>query len=122
MDKRTVVICDTDLDHSFALEGILKNHDYDVVNITDATELVRSVESLQPSVVLANPDMQGFNEYNVCQKIKNNLGIPVIFLLDKTSTHRAQLDDCKPDDIITKPDSSGNVIMLIKKHISLHQQ
>lgn len=120
--KRTIVICDTDLDHSFGLEGMLKNHDFDVINITDATELVRSVESLQPSVVLVNPDMQGFNEYDVCKKIRNGHGIPVIFLLDKTSTRRAQLDDCKPDDVVTKPDSSGNVIMLIKKHISLHQQ
>ena len=120
--KRTIVICDTDLDHSFSLEGIFKNHNYDVVNITDATELVSSVQSLQPSVVLANPDMQGFNEIDVCQKIKQGLGIPVILLLEPNSTHRAQIATCQADDVINKPDSSGNLIMLIKKHISLHQQ
>ena len=125
MDKRvtrTVVICDTDLDHSFTLEGMLKNENYEVVNITDPTELVSSVKSLRPSVVLANPDMKGFNENDVCTKIKNTLGIPVILLLEGNSTHRAQLGDCMADDVITKPDSSGNIIMLIKKHIALHQQ
>jgi DNA-binding response OmpR family regulator len=120
--KRTVIICDNDLDHSFTLEGLLKNHQYEVVNITNASELVSSAQSLQPSVVLANPDLQDFNEQEVCQKIKKGLNIPVIFLLDRTSTRRAQLADCEPDDVITKPDSSGNIIMLIKKHISLHQQ
>jgi DNA-binding response OmpR family regulator len=120
--KRTIVICDTDLDHSFTLEGELKNHGYDVVNITDATELVSSVQSLQPSAVLVNPDMKGFNEYDVCKKVKIDNEIPVIFLLDKNSTHRASFDICTPDDVITKPDASGNLIMLIKKHVSLHQQ
>ena len=120
--KRTIVICDTDLDHSFTLEGMLKNHNYDVVNITTPAELFRTVKSLRPSVVLANPDMQGFNEQEVCQKIKNELSIPVILLLEPNSTHRAQIDTCQADDVITKPDSSGNIIMLIKKHISLHQQ
>lgn len=125
MDKRvkqTVVICDSDLDHSFTLEGQLRNHNFDVVNITDATELVSSAESLMPSVVLVNPDMTGFNDYDVCKKIKKSLGIPVIFLLDSNSTRRAAMDECEPDDIITKPDNSGNLIMLIKKHIALHQQ
>jgi DNA-binding response OmpR family regulator len=120
--KRTIVICDTDLDHSFTLEGMLKNHNYDVVNITTPAELLRTVKSLRPSVVLANPDMQGFNEQEVCQKVKNELSIPVILLLEPNSTHRAQIDTCQADDVITKPDSSGNIIMLIKKHISLHQQ
>ncbi|MFL5810328.1 MAG: two-component system response regulator [Flavisolibacter sp.] len=119
--KLTVVICDEDLDHSFTMEGTLRNHDYDVVNITDATEIISTVQHLHPSVVLVNPDMKGFNEYDVCKKIKQGLGIPVIFLLDGHSTHRAQLDECQPDDVITKPNGANNLIMLIKKHISLHQ-
>jgi DNA-binding response OmpR family regulator len=125
MDKRlnrTIVICDTDMEHSFTLEGELKNHDFDVVNITDATELVRSVQSLRPSVVLVNPDMTGFNEYDVCKKIKNDLGIPLILLMDSHSTHRDTLSDCEPDDVMTKPANTGNLVMLIQKQISLHQQ
>jgi DNA-binding response OmpR family regulator len=120
--KRTIVICDTDLDHSFTMEGFLRNQNYDVVNITDATELVSSVKSLRPSVVFVNPDIAGFNETEVCQQIKKNLGIPIIFLLDGSSTRRAQLADCEPDDIVTKPNGGNNLLMLVKKHISLHQQ
>jgi len=119
--NRTIVICDTDIDHSFTLEGHLRNRNYDVVNITDATELVASVSGLLPSVVLANPDMQGFNEYDVCKQIKKELNIPLLFLLDKNSTHRAQLDNCDPDDVLTKPVEAGNLVNLVEKHISLRQ-
>jgi DNA-binding response OmpR family regulator len=118
--KRTIVICDTDLDHSFTLEGEFKNSGFDVVNITDAAELLSSVKSLQPSVVLVNPDVNGFKDQEICQKIKMDLGIPVILLLDPNSTHRADLDTCRADDVITKPDNSGNILMLIKKQIALH--
>jgi DNA-binding response OmpR family regulator len=124
MDRRmkvTIVICDTDLDHSFTLEGELRNKDYDVVSINDAIELISTVMSLRPSVVLANPDMQGFNEYDVCKKIKKELDIPVVFLVDKNSTHRAQFDDCEADDVVTKPAEAANLLNLISKHIATHQ-
>ena len=121
-NNRTILICDTDLDHSFTLEGELKNQGYDVVHITDATQLVASAQSLQPSVMLVNPDMQGFNEYDVCKKLQQNMNIPVVLLLDSSSTHRAQIDVCQPDDVVTKPAETGNLLTLIKKHISLHQQ
>lgn len=121
MDTRTILICDTDLEHSFTLEGELRNRDYEVVNINDATELISTVKSLRPSAVLVNPDMKGFNEYDVCKHVKKDLGIPLIFLLDKNSTHRAQLDDCKPDDVVTKPAEAGNLLNLILKHIATHQ-
>ncbi|MDB5205755.1 MAG: hypothetical protein JWR72_830 [Flavisolibacter sp.] len=119
--KRTIVICDTDIDHSFTLEGHLHNRNYEVINITDATELIATVSSLRPSVVLANPDMQGFNEHDVCKQLKQKLNIPVLFVLDKNSTHRAELDDCEPDDVLTKPVEAGNLLNLIEKHISFYQ-
>ena len=61
-DKKLVVICDNDADHSFSLEGELRNRDFEVVIVTEATELLKSAQSLQPVAVLANPDMKGFNE------------------------------------------------------------
>ena len=120
--KRTILICDTDLDHSFTLEGELKNQGYEVINITDAMELIASATSLQPSLILVNPEMKGFNEYDVCKKLMKDMNLPVVLLLDRNSTHRAQIDQCQPDDVITKPAEVGILQMLIKKHISLHEQ
>src|SRR5829696_8403772 len=113
MDKRvkqTIVICDTDLDHSFTMEGFLRNENYDVVNITDATELIATTKSLRPSVVFVNPEMKGFNEDAVCETIMKSLGIPLILLLEGNSTHRAQVGQCQADDVITKPNGGNNLL------------
>lgn len=132
MDKRvskTVLICDNDADHSFSLEGELRNRHYEVIIINDATELEGSARSLQPVAVLANPDMKGFNEYNVCKYIKGELNIPLLLLVDKNSTQRAGLNsqaagegDCRADDVIIKPVKvAENVINLIEKHMAFYK-
>jgi CheY-like chemotaxis protein len=135
MDKRatkTVLICDNDPDNSFTLQGELRNRNYEVITINDATELESSARSLRPVAVLANPDMKGFNEYDICKSIKNELNIPLLLLIDKNSTHRAGLNrgstktpdagSCEADDVISKPvQVVENVINLIEKHMVFHQ-
>ena len=119
-DKRTVLICDTDADHSFTLEGELRNHGYEVVVINDATELLATAKSLKPTAILANPDMNGFNEYDVCKYIMKEMGIPVMLLMDKTSTHRAQVGDCRADEELTKPVACDTLLNLIAKQMTMH--
>ena len=130
MDKRvtkTVLICDNDPDNSFTLEGELRNRNYEVIIINDATELESSARSLRPVAVLANPDIEGFNEYDVCKYVKAELNIPLLLLVDKNSTHRATLNtqeagSCQADDVISKPVRVvENVINLIEKHMVFHK-
>lgn len=125
MDKRvqkTVLICDNDADHSFTVEGGLRNHGFEVVILTDAIELVNSAKSLRPVAVLANPEMTGFNEYDVCKHLMTDLNIPVILLLPGNSTHRATIGDCRADDVVTKPVKViDNIANLINKQMSLHK-
>lgn len=131
-DQKLVLICDNDPDHSFTLEGELRNRNYEVIIINDATELVSSTKSLKPVVVLANPDIKGFNEYDVCKYIMNEMNVPVILLIDKNSTHRAELNthsthtpdigDCRADDVVSKPvQVPDNLVNLIEKQMALHQ-
>lgn len=125
MDKRvqkTVLICDNDADHSFTLEGGLRNRDFDVVIISDATELVKSARSLRPVAILVNPDMTGFNEYDVCKHLMTDMNIPVLLLLSGNSTHRASIGDCRADDVVTKPAKEiDDVANLVNKQMSLHK-
>lgn len=121
-DRKLVLICDNDADHSFRLEGELRNRDYEVVIITDATDLPTSAKNLRPVAVLANPDMNGFNEYDVCKQVMNELNIPVILLLDRSSTHRATIGDCRANDVLTKPiQEAGNIAALISKNMVWQQ-
>ena len=119
-DRRTVLICDNDADHSYTLEGVLRNYDYEVVVINDATELLATAKSLKPTAVLANPEMNGFNEHDVCKYIMQGMRIPVMILLDRHSTHRAQIGDCRADEELTKPVAPDTLLTLIAKQITLH--
>lgn len=124
MDKRlqkTVLLCDNDADHSFSLEGELRNRDYEVIIITDASELVKSAKSLKPVAVLVNPDMKGFNENDVCTNLMTEMNTPVILLLDKNSTHRAQVGNCPADDVVIKPAEVDNLANLIAKQMAWHK-
>lgn len=124
MDKRVqklVLICDNDADHSFSLEGELRNQDFEVVIITEASGLQDSVKSLRPVAVLANPAVTGFNEYDVCKHIITDMNIPVILLLDKDSNQRATIGDCQANDVVTKPAKGPNVANLINKQMAFHK-
>ena len=121
-DQKLVLLCDNDADHSFTLEGELRNRDFDVVIFTDASELVATAKRLRPVAVLTNPDMNGFNENDVCRYLMNELNIPVTLLLANNSTHRAQIGDCRADDVVTKPVKEvDNVANLINKQMSWHK-
>lgn len=135
MDKRTektVLICDNDPDNSSILKSELRNRNYEVIIISDATELEGSTRSLRPVAVLANPDMNGFNEYNVCKYVQSEMNIPLLLLIDKNSTRRAGLNGnssnqsgdgaCQADDVISKPvQVVENVINLIEKHMVFYK-
>lgn len=125
MDKsmqKVVLLCDNDADHSFTLEGGLRNRDFEVVLLTEATELVNIAKSLRPVAVLVNPEITGFNEYDVCKHLMTDLNIPVILLLPNNSTHRATIGDCRADDVVTKPAKEiDNIANLINKQMALHR-
>ena len=119
--QKTVLICDNDADHSFTLEGELRNREFEVVIITNATELLKSAKSLKPVAVIANPDIKGFNEDDICENLVNEMNIPVILLLDRNSTHRANLGDCRADDVVTKPVEADILANLINKQMAWHK-
>jgi DNA-binding response OmpR family regulator len=119
--KMTVLLCDNDADHSFTLEGELRNRNYEVVILTDATELLKSTKSLRPVAVVVNPEMKGFHEEDVCKKIMTEMNIPVIVLLNRNSTHRGHVGNCRADDEVTKPADADILANLIAKQMAWHK-
>ncbi|HZH38250.1 MAG TPA: response regulator [Flavisolibacter sp.] len=119
--QKLVIVCDNDADHSFTLEGELRNRNYEVIIITDATELIGSAKSLKPVAVLINPDVKGFNGNNICKSLMQEMNIPFILLLDKNSTHRASIGECRVEDTVTKPVEVENLANLIAKQMAWHK-
>lgn len=120
-NRRTVLICDSDYAFLNAMEKGLSAKGYDVDTIDNASDLVPTAIRHRPHVIVANPDMEAFNEYDVCKHIIQGQHVDVILLLDKHSTTRAQIGDCEVQDVITKPVNIANLANLLAKHISVNQ-
>jgi DNA-binding NtrC family response regulator len=120
-NKRTVLICDNDYAFLNEMEKKLAAEDYDVDTIDNAADLIPSSIRLRPNVIIVNPDMQAFNDHDVCKHIIKEQRIQVILLLDKNSTNRALIDECEVEDVITKPVQIKNLANLLAKHISVDQ-
>jgi DNA-binding response OmpR family regulator len=120
-NRRTVLICDNDYAFLNEMEKSLANEGYDVDTIDNAADLIPSAIRLQPHVIIVNPDMQAFNEYDVCKHIIKEQRIQVILVLDPHSVTRAQIGDCSVEDVITKPVEIKLLANLLAKHISVNQ-
>jgi DNA-binding response OmpR family regulator len=113
-----VLICDNDEQVLGELKEELARNDYRVRTLTDATAVV-SQASAEPTILVINPDIKGFNEYDVCKKLKQERGVPVIFLQDRNSTHRTGYGDCEADDVVSKPVEIDLLLNQLEKHYTV---
>jgi DNA-binding response OmpR family regulator len=120
-NRRTVLVCDNDYAFLNEIEKKLAIEGYDVDTIDNASNLIPSAIRLQPHVIIVNPDMKAFNEYDVCKHIIGEQRIQIILLLDPHSATRSQIGDCPVEDVITKPVNIANLANLLAKHISVNQ-
>jgi two-component system response regulator VanR len=119
MTNTTVIVCDHDVDELYRIQQGLMSDEFEVQIISDALELVSVAQANYPAIVIVNPDMKGFNQYDVCKKLMKDKNIPVLLLTDSHSTHRVQIDQCRADDELTKPVEINNLLNLIQKHIAV---
>jgi DNA-binding response OmpR family regulator len=121
-NPRVILVCDNDQETLQAIQRSIGKEGYDVVSIDDASVLIENALRLNPGVILVNPDMKAFNEYDVCNKLMQKMKIPVILLLDPNSTTRAQIDKCMIEDVMTRPIEMDNLSNLIAKNITVVQR
>lgn len=121
MNKTTVIICDNDKNEVSRIQQQLHSNEFELLFLNDASHLESSALQKQPSVVIVNPEVHAFNEYDVCKQLMKDHHIPVLLLLNRDSTHRAYIDECHADDVLTKPVEIDNLLNLIQKHMSVHQ-
>lgn len=118
MKDIVVLICDNDEQVLQELREELERNEYRVQTATEATGLVQQASG-QSTIVLVNPEIKGFNEYDVCKKLKQEKGTPVIFLMEKNSTRRVGYSDCEADDVVTKPVEKDLLLNLLEKHYTV---
>ena len=121
-NNKTILICDDDYTFLNQMERELSARGYDVDTIDNAGDLVPSAIRLRPNIILANPEMNAFNEYDVCKHIIKEQRVQIILVLNKHSSRRAQIGDCQVEDVLVKPINTDNLVNLLAKHIAVDQQ
>lgn len=122
MEKNgSILICDSDQEFLSQLQNDLQSEGIAVEILNDATQLVSKASNIKPVVIVVNPDVNGFNEYDVCKKIIGEMGTNIVLMIDKNSTTRNSIGDCTAKDVITKPFDVKNLAFLISKHVAINQ-
>lgn len=119
MLKRILIIED-DRDILCSIETLLSLHDYEVIGLTETTDIITSIVKYQPDLVLTDYMLPGMNGGQICKAIKGHQAlfhIPVILM---TAYHRQAIGIANfgYDAYLPKPFENKKLIGIIEKLLS----
>lgn len=114
---KSVLLFDNDQESITQIQQLLQQHNFNVEVVDNTQQLLAKAKALQASVVIANPDSNGFNAYDVCKHLKQDMDMRVILLIDKNSGTTDTYADCRADDVVQKPIDTTGFVNVINKHI-----
>ena len=105
------------------LEGILQEHDFQVVSFPRGRLALNAMEANPPDLVLLDVNMPEMNGYQVCDAMRQNprlMDIPVLFLSAATDeADKVRGFQAGGRDFITKPFQMEEVLARVNTHIQL---
>ena len=124
-DKATILIVDDSPSNLQVLAAILKDL-YHIKAAISGKECLKIASSVpQPDLILLDIEMPDMNGYEVCSKLKDNVGkyIPIIFVTGKDNDGDEEKGfNLGAVDYITKPISPAIVRARVNTHIELKLQ
>jgi DNA-binding response OmpR family regulator len=120
-NKGIILICDNEDDHLNQIRNALENEGFSLDIVTDASELIPKAIRARPGVIVVNPDMKAFNEYDVCKNIIKDMDVPAILMVDKNTTTRASIGDCTIEHVLTKPVNISALLHLVSQQLTINQ-
>ncbi|WP_326511419.1 response regulator transcription factor [Clostridium intestinale] len=112
-----ILICDDEKEIVDFIEDALIDEGYEVITAYDGDMAVAMINK-QPDLILLDIMMPGKDGYEVCNKIRDKVNCPIIFL----SAKQDEMDKLKAlalggDDYITKPFSIRELKARVSAHI-----
>ena len=99
----------------------LLRKDYIVEACTDTNEIMLRIKRFQPDIILINNDLPNFNSHEFCALASEELGIPTILLIHPQSSATININNCKADELLTKPVDREEVLQVIARLLALRQ-
>ena len=116
--KFTVLIVEDEENIGNFISTILKTNGYKPIIATTGTQAIQCAESYCPDIILLDINMPDMNGFTICEKIRNFVSCPIIFLT-------ARIEDCDKikgfavggDDYVVKPFSVDELEARVAAHL-----
>ena len=118
MAGETILIIDDDGDIREVLTIYLEKEGYQVISAMDGHQGVSYALSANPDLILLDMMLPGLDGIEVCQEIRNNSSVPIIFLSCKWSALDKSMGlMAGGDDYMGKPFDGLELLARVKAHL-----
>jgi DNA-binding response OmpR family regulator len=118
LTSKIIVIADKKRSSIDAIYQYLIDHGYEVNVIYDGLDGFNAVRNQKPDLVLVESALSGFNGYQICSLLKNDIkyeDILIIILCDGMKDGEKQLaDTCGADGILSTPVDLNELMGIVK--------
>lgn len=120
--KRRVMIVDDDPDALALMEKILTDEGFELIKVSNATEVGLRAAQLSPDLILLDFLMPEINGFEVCRALRNNeltRGIPIMAVTCLTKEQDIErIFDCGADEYLAKPFKVDQLLEKVQELIS----
>lgn len=112
---KKILVIDDELSIRDLIELVLKRENYQVRTAENGKKGLIELDTFRPDLVLLDLMLPDYSGYDLCKKIVNKAGIPVIMLSAKNETIDKVVGlELGAEDYITKPFDNRELIVRIK--------
>lgn len=118
--KRKVLVVDDDLGILEALRFMLESSGYEVETQPRGDEVLKSVQSFRPDVILLDLYLSGFDGRDIAKELKrgdSTRSIPIIMISAHPNAGES-LKQIAVDDFLPKPFDISQLLSCIERHAS----
>lgn len=122
-EKDKILVVEDERDTRFILEKLLTKNNFEVLTANNGQEALVALETFEPKVILADWTMPVMDGLELCNQIKNNEKLKIIYyiiLTARTSLRdRVTGLDVGADDFLMKPIENQELIARIRSGIRI---
>lgn len=104
--SKKILLVDGNLLMIEVMTYILINNGYEVIALTNGSEVFNNIKANHPDLIIMNATLPGINGTEICQLLKLNRGtqnLPVIMCSGDDSIDESLKQKGAPDDVLHKP-------------------
>lgn len=126
MKTPIIFVVDDEPNNFDVIETLLSHEDYLLFYASSGEEALRTIDSIQPDLILLDVMMPGLNGIETCQRLKTNVKwqhVPIIMVTVLNSkADLARCLDAGADDFISKPINSVELRARVRAMLRIKQQ